>query len=222
MPNIFLILFPKTCNLWSSLKVRNHFSHTCKKLAEYFVYPDLWHSGKQRGCQVLKLNNDRHFCNLFVSCFHHESCFYSLVMFPETYIYFETFSHYVWLYGGCSNGVPMIHFFQAEHTIQFRSLGFSNHEKVTLRQEISKWSTVCSMFLRSGRSTVRSAPLAKGGTLKNRPSQHLQKVLTWSNKVSPQTLRTALILSVCLLFQWMDRYMLLLLKLIKHTHFFVP
>jgi hypothetical protein len=38
------------------------------------------------------------------------------------------------LYGGCSNGVPPIHFFQAEHKIQFRSrpmrfLGFSNHEK---------------------------------------------------------------------------------------------
>jgi hypothetical protein len=38
------------------------------------------------------------------------------------------------LYGGCSNGVPPIHFSQAEHRIQFRSrpmkfLGFSNHEK---------------------------------------------------------------------------------------------
>jgi hypothetical protein len=25
------------------------------------------------------------------------------------------------LYGGCSNGVPLIHFFQAERRIQFRS-----------------------------------------------------------------------------------------------------
>jgi hypothetical protein len=25
------------------------------------------------------------------------------------------------LYGGCSNGVPPMHFFQAEHRIQFRS-----------------------------------------------------------------------------------------------------
>jgi hypothetical protein len=38
------------------------------------------------------------------------------------------------LCGRCSNGVPPIHFFQAEHIIQFRSrsmrfLGFSNHEK---------------------------------------------------------------------------------------------
>jgi hypothetical protein len=47
------------------------------------------------------------------------------------------------LYGGCSNGVPRIHFFQAEHRIQFRSrpmqfLGFSNHEKGAPRQEIPK------------------------------------------------------------------------------------
>jgi hypothetical protein len=38
------------------------------------------------------------------------------------------------LYDGCSNGVPLIHFFQAEHRIQFRyrpmiCMGFSNHEK---------------------------------------------------------------------------------------------
>jgi hypothetical protein len=47
------------------------------------------------------------------------------------------------LYGGCSNGVPPIHFFQAEHRIEFRSrpvrfLGFSNHEKGARREEISK------------------------------------------------------------------------------------
>jgi hypothetical protein len=54
-------------------------------------------------------------------------------------------------YGGCSNGVPPIHFFRAEHRIQFRSRpmrfrGFSNHEKRAPRQEISKWSTVRSTF----------------------------------------------------------------------------
>jgi hypothetical protein len=43
----------------------------------------------------------------------------------------------------CSDGVPPIHFFQAKHRIQFRSspmqfLGFSNHEKGALRQEVSK------------------------------------------------------------------------------------
>jgi hypothetical protein len=47
------------------------------------------------------------------------------------------------LYGGCSNGVPSIHFFQVEHRIQFRSrpmrfLDFSNHENGAPRQEISK------------------------------------------------------------------------------------
>jgi hypothetical protein len=38
------------------------------------------------------------------------------------------------LYGGCSDGVPPIHFFQAEYRLQLRSrpmlfVGFSNHEK---------------------------------------------------------------------------------------------
>jgi hypothetical protein len=47
------------------------------------------------------------------------------------------------LYGGCSDEVPPIHFFQAEHRIQFRSrpmrfLGFSNHEKGVLKQDTSK------------------------------------------------------------------------------------
>jgi hypothetical protein len=96
------------------------------------------------------------------------------------------------LYGGCSNGIPPIHFFQAEHRIQFRSrpmrfLGFSNHERGAQRQEISKRSTVCSTFSRSGWSVVRSAWLAKVGTSKKRPSPHLHKVPTRSNKVSPRT-----------------------------------
>jgi hypothetical protein len=105
------------------------------------------------------------------------------------------------LYGGWSNGVPPIHFFQAEHRIQFTSrpmlfLGFSNHEKGALKQEISKRSTVCSMFSRSGWSVVRSALLAKGGTSKKRPSPHLHKVPTQSNKVSLWTLQTALIVFI--------------------------
>jgi hypothetical protein len=97
----------------------------------------------------------------------------------------------------CSNGVPLIHFFQAKHRIQFRShpmqfLVFSNHGKAALRQDILNWSMVCSIFLRSGWSVVRSASLAKGGTSKKRLSLHLHKVPTWSNKVSPQTLQTPL------------------------------
>jgi hypothetical protein len=102
------------------------------------------------------------------------------------------------LYGGCSDGVPPIQFFQAEHRIQFRSrpmrfLVFSNHEKGAPRQEISKWSMVCSTFSGSGWSVVRSASLAKEGTSKRRPSPHLHKVPTRSNKVSPRTLQMALV-----------------------------
>jgi hypothetical protein len=103
------------------------------------------------------------------------------------------------LYGGCSNGIPLIHFFQAEPRIQFIScpmwfLGFSNHEKGPLRQEISKWSVVCNTCSRSGWSVVRRASLSKGGTSKKRLSLHLNKVLTWNNKVSPWTLQTALVI----------------------------
>jgi hypothetical protein len=103
------------------------------------------------------------------------------------------------LYGGCSNGVPPILFFQAEHRIQFRSrsmrfLSFSNYEKAgSPRQEISKWSMACSTFSRSGWSVVRSVLLTKGCTSKKRPSPHLQKVPTRSNKVSPRTFQTALV-----------------------------
>jgi hypothetical protein len=102
------------------------------------------------------------------------------------------------LYGRCSDGVPPIQFCQAEHKIQFRSrpmrfLGFSNHEKGVPRQEISKWCTIFTTFLRSGWSVVRSASLAKGGTSKKRPSSHLHKVPTRSNKVNPRTFQTALV-----------------------------
>jgi hypothetical protein len=72
-------------------------------------------------------------------------------------------------------------------------LGFSNHEKGALRQEISKYSLVCSMCLRSWWGIERSTLLAKGDTLKMRLSPHLHKVLTWSNKVSPRTFQTALV-----------------------------
>jgi hypothetical protein len=68
-------------------------------------------------------------------------------------------------------------------------LGFSSHKKGATRQEISKWSTVCSTFSRSGWGVVRSASLVKGGTWKKSPSPHLHKVPTRSNKVSPWTLK---------------------------------
>jgi hypothetical protein len=105
------------------------------------------------------------------------------------------------LYGGCSNGVLPIQFFQAKHRIQFRSrpmrfLGFSNHVKGAPRQEISKWSTVCSTFSGNGWSVIRSASLATGGTWKKRPSLHLHKVPNRSNKLNPRTLQTALVKDV--------------------------
>jgi hypothetical protein len=78
-----------------------------------------------------------------------------------------------------------------------RFLGFSNHEKWAPRQEISKWSTVCSTFSRNGWSVVRSASFAKRGTWKKRPSPLLYKVSTRSNKVSPRTLHTALVHQLC-------------------------
>jgi hypothetical protein len=84
-------------------------------------------------------------------------------------------------------------------------LGFSNHEKGAPRQEISKWSTVCSTFSGSGWSVVRSASLAKGGISKNGPSPRLHKIPTRSNKASPQTFQTALVnaqtkIKICLLY----------------------
>jgi hypothetical protein len=102
------------------------------------------------------------------------------------------------LYGGCFYGVRPIHFFQTKQRIQFRSrsmrfLGFSNDENGAPRQEISKWSTVCSTFSRSGRSVVGSESLVKGDTSKKRPSPHLHKVPTRSNKVSPRTMQTPLV-----------------------------
>jgi hypothetical protein len=56
--------------------------------------------------------------------------------------------------------------------------------------------TVCSTFSRSGWSVVRSVSLAKEGASKKRPSQHLHKVSTRSNKVIPRSFQTALLSSV--------------------------
>jgi hypothetical protein len=74
-----------------------------------------------------------------------------------------------------------------------RFLGFSDRKKGAPRQEISKWSTVCNTFSRSGWSVVRNTSLTKGGTLKKRPSTHLHKVPTRCNKLSPRTFQKALV-----------------------------
>jgi hypothetical protein len=55
-------------------------------------------------------------------------------------------------------------------------LGFSNHEKEALRQEISKGSMICSTFSRSGWSIVRCASLAKE-VLQKRDCHHTSTVL---------------------------------------------
>jgi hypothetical protein len=68
-------------------------------------------------------------------------------------------------------------------------LGFSNHEKGGKK----KLLMVCSMFLKSGWSVIRSASLAKGGTSKKRPLLHFHKLLTQSNKVSSLTFQMALV-----------------------------
>jgi hypothetical protein len=90
-------------------------------------------------------------------------------------------------------GTPLEHPPYSPDLTPMRFLGFSNHEKGAPRQEISKWSTVCNTFSRSGWSVVRSASLPKAGASKKRPSPHLHKVPTRSNKVSPRTFQTALV-----------------------------
>jgi hypothetical protein len=97
------------------------------------------------------------------------------------------------LYGGCSNGVPPISVSASIATFQSRNadapLRLLRHPKT------GSFKTTITPFSRSGCSVVRSASLAKGGTLKKRPSPHLHKVPTRSNKVSPRTLQTPLIYS---------------------------
>jgi hypothetical protein len=83
-----------------------------------------------------------------------------------------------------------------------RFLGFSNHEKGAPRQEISKLSTVCSLFSRSGWSVVRNVSFAKGGTSKKRPSPHLYKVPTRINKVGPRNFQTALVFCLTTPCRW--------------------
>jgi hypothetical protein len=59
----------------------------------------------------------------------------------------------------------------------------------------SSWTHLITLFMfsRSGWSVLRIVLLAKGGTLKKRPSLHLHRVLTQSNKASPRTFQTAVV-----------------------------
>jgi hypothetical protein len=86
--------------------------------------------------------------------------------------------------------------FSKPNRIQFRScpmwfLGFSNHEKGAPRQEILKWSTVCSTFSRSGWSIVRSASPKEA--LRKRNHHHTStkfwlKVISWLHELCQRPL----------------------------------
>jgi hypothetical protein len=70
---------------------------------------------------------------------------------------------------------------------------FPTMKRELRRKKFRNDQEVCSTFSRSGWSVVRSASLGKGSTPKKRPSLHLHKVPTRSNKVSPRTFQTALV-----------------------------
>jgi hypothetical protein len=95
------------------------------------------------------------------------------------------------VHGGCSNGVPPISVSASITTFQSRNAD----APLRLLRHPNKGSfkTTVIPFSRSGWSVVRSASLAKGSTSKNRMSQHLHKVPTRSNKVSPRTLQMVVV-----------------------------
>jgi hypothetical protein len=95
------------------------------------------------------------------------------------------------LYGRCPYGIPPISVSASIATFLSRNadapLSLLRHPKM------GSFERIVTQFSRSGWIVVRSASLAKGGTSKTRPSPHLHKVPTRSNKVSPRTFQTALI-----------------------------
>jgi hypothetical protein len=95
------------------------------------------------------------------------------------------------LYGGCSNGVPLISVSASIATFQSRNADAPL--KLLRHPKNGSFKTTVTPFSRNGWSVVRSASLVKGGTSKKRPSPHLHKVPTRSSKVSPQTLQTAIV-----------------------------
>jgi hypothetical protein len=76
-----------------------------------------------------------------------------------------------------------------------RFLGFSNPEKEASRLLLKLAANgLQHVFEKWVERFVRSASLVKGGTSKRRPSPHLYKVPTRSNKVNPQTFQMVLVL----------------------------
>jgi hypothetical protein len=87
------------------------------------------------------------------------------------------------LYGVCSNGVPPISV--SAFLATFQSRNADDPLRLLRHPKKASFKMTVTPFSRSGRSVVRSASLAKGGTSEKRPSPHLHKVPTRSNKVSP-------------------------------------
>jgi hypothetical protein len=74
-----------------------------------------------------------------------------------------------------------------------RFLGFSTMKREFLGKKFRTDQRSAARFREVGGALLRSALFAKGGTSKKRPSPHLHKVLTRSNKVNPRTLQTAVV-----------------------------
>jgi hypothetical protein len=91
-------------------------------------------------------------------------------------------SHGPRLYGRCSNGVPPMSVSATIATFQSRNADAPRRLLRHLKK--GPFKTTVTLFSRSGWSVVRSESLAKGGNSKERPSPHLHKVPTRSNKVS--------------------------------------
>jgi hypothetical protein len=71
--------------------------------------------------------------------------------------------------------------------------GFSNHEKGAFEARNFEVINGLQHVFEEWVERCKNASLAKGGTSKKRPSPHLHKVPTLSNKASPRTLQTVLV-----------------------------
>jgi hypothetical protein len=95
------------------------------------------------------------------------------------------------LYGRCSNGVPPIHFFQAEHRIQFRSRTCTFWAFPTVKREVpdKKLEVINGLqhVFEEWVERCKKCLACQGRYFEKRPSPHLPKVPSRSNKVSPRT-----------------------------------
>jgi hypothetical protein len=94
------------------------------------------------------------------------------------------------LYGGCLVGFHLTIFSKPNTEFSSDIAPFNFWAFPTMKREFpgKKFRSdqrFAARFRRSGWSVLRSTSLAKGGTSKKRPSQHLHKIPTRSNNVSP-------------------------------------